>query len=60
VLVEPPAVDLGDAIEGCNVVGGEETGADVANQTANSVDGEDVKSIIDSQEELELGRVVGE
>jgi len=59
VLVEPSTGDLGEAIKVRYVVGGEETGEDIADETANGVDGEDIESIVNSEEELELGGIVG-
>ncbi len=60
VVVEPAAVDDGDAVEAGDVVGREEGRADVADQAADAVDCEDVERVVDAEEELELGAVVGE
>ncbi|KAL2020697.1 hypothetical protein VTK56DRAFT_7997 [Thermocarpiscus australiensis] len=50
----------GDAVQAGDVGGGEEGGADVADQAADGVHGEDVEGVVDAEEELELGGVVGE
>lgn len=43
----------------CDVVRSEEGGADVADEAADAVNCEDVEGIVDAEEKLELGRVVG-
>jgi len=43
----------------CDVVGREEGGQDVADEAADGVLGEDVEGVVDAEEELELGGVVG-
>jgi hypothetical protein len=45
---------MGDALAG------KEGRADIAHETTDRVDGEDVEGVIDSDEELELRGVVGE
>jgi hypothetical protein len=59
VVVDPSTGDDGEAIEMCYVVSSEEGGQDVANETSNGVLGEDIKSIINAEDELELSGVVG-
>ena len=59
VVVEPAAGDLGEAVEVGYVVRGEEGGQDVADQAADGVLGEDVEGVVDAEDELELGGVVG-
>lgn len=58
VAVEPATGDLGETVEMRNVVGSEESSEQVADQTANSVHGEDIESVIDFEKVLELGSVV--
>jgi hypothetical protein len=58
VMVEPAAWNLGEAIEMCYVVSGEEGCEDVADETADGMFGKDIKSIIDTEDELQLGGVV--
>jgi len=41
------------------VVCGEEAGEDVADETADGVHGEDIEGIVNAEEELELGGIVG-
>jgi hypothetical protein len=57
-MVEPAAWDLGEAIEMCYVISGEEGCEDVADETTDGMFGKDIKSIIDTEDELELGGVV--
>lgn len=59
MVVSPTAVDSRVAIEGCDSRASEEGGADVADQTAHAVDGKDIESIVDTEEELDLGGIVG-
>ena len=59
MVVNPTAVDSRVAIEGCDSWAGEEGGADVADQTTDAVDSKDIKSIVDTEEELDLGGIVG-
>ena len=59
VVVEESSLDYGVAIKMCYVVGGEESGEDVADQSSNGVDREDVKGVINFEEELELRSIVG-
>lgn len=58
VVVDPAARDLGEAIEMCYVVSGEECGEDVANETSDGVLGEDIESIVNTEDELELGGIL--
>jgi hypothetical protein len=58
VMVEPAAWNLGEAIEMCYVISGEEGCEDVADETTDGMFGKDIKSIIDTEDELELGGVV--
>lgn len=60
VLVQPTTVDTGDAVKSCNAIVGEEGGADVADKAADTVYSKDVKRVVDAEDELELGGVVGE
>ena len=41
------------------VVCSEEAGQDVADETSDGVHGEDVKRVVDAENELELGGIVG-
>jgi hypothetical protein len=50
---------VGRAVQDGNVVGGEEGGANVANETTDAVHGEDVEGVVDTEQELELRSVVG-
>ena len=59
VAVEPSSRDDGETIQVCYVISGEESGEDVANETSDSVLSEDIKSVVDTEDELELGCVVG-
>lgn len=59
-MVDPASVNFGNSIEVSNVVGSKEGSADIADETANAVNGEDVESVVDSEDELELSRVIGE
>jgi hypothetical protein len=59
VVVEPAAGDHGYAIQMCNVVGGEESSEDVADEAADGVFGEDIEGIVDAEDELELGGIIG-
>jgi hypothetical protein len=54
----PAALDVRVAIEGSNSRTGEEGGADIANQTADTVNCKDIESVVDSEEEFELGSIV--
>ncbi len=58
VVVKPATGDDGEAIEMCYVICGEEGGKDVANKTSNGVFSEDVESIVDAENELELGSIL--
>lgn len=58
VAIEPAAGDDAEAVEMCYVVCGEESGQDVANETADGVLGEDIEGIINAEDELELGGVL--
>ena len=55
VVVEPTAVDLGDSVETGHGGLGEEGGEDVADDTADPMDGEDIEGVVVVKEELELG-----
>ena len=57
--MSPTAVDSRVAVEGCDSWAGEEGGADVTDQTAHAVNGKDIESIVDAEEELDLGGIVG-
>ena len=58
VLVEPAAVDLGEAIEVRYVVGGEEGCEDVADESTDGVLSEDIEGIVDAEDKLELGGIL--
>lgn len=58
-MVQPTTLNLGRTIKGRNVIGGEEGCADVTDESTNSMHGKDIKSVVDAQDELELGRIVG-
>jgi hypothetical protein len=58
VVVEPASRDVGETIQMGYVVGGEEGSEDVANETSNSVLSKDIKSIINTENKLELGGVL--
>jgi len=58
VLIDPATVDLGSPIQVGNVIGSEETCQKISNQTANTVNGENIKSIVDVKQELELGGII--
>lgn len=58
MLVEPAAVDLGEAIEVRYVVGGEEGCEDVADESTDGVLSEDIKGVVDTEDELELGGIL--
>lgn len=60
VVVEPATLDDLDVVQMGDVVSGEKGGADVADQAADAVHGEDVEGVVDAEHELELGTVVGE
>lgn len=60
MVVEPATIDAGVTVESSDGLAGEECGADVANQAADAVHGEDVKGVVDAKEELDLGGIVGE
>jgi hypothetical protein len=59
VVVEPSTRDLSEAVQMRYVVCGEESREDVADETTDGMLGEDVESIVDAEDELELGGVVG-
>lgn len=59
MAVEPAAFDDREAVQMRYVVCGEEGGEDVADETANGVLGEDVEGVVDAEDELELGCVLG-
>jgi len=60
VVVDPAAGDDLDVVQVGNIVGSEEGGAHVAHQASDAVHGEDVQSVVDAQDELELGGVISE
>lgn len=59
VVVEPSTVDEAEAVQVRYVISGEEGSEDVADETANGVLSKNIQSIVDSEEELELGGIVG-
>jgi hypothetical protein len=58
VTLNPTTLDVRVAVEGSDSRTGEEGGADVANQTANTVNCEDIESVVDPKEEFEFGSIV--
>jgi hypothetical protein len=58
VVVEPSSGNDSEAVKMCYVVRGKECGKDVTDQTANGVDSEDVKRIINAKDELEFCGIV--
>ena len=52
VVIEPSSRDFGETIEMRYVVCGEEASQDVTDESPDCVDGEDVKSIVDADNEL--------
>ncbi len=58
MVVKPATRDEGEAVEMCYVICGEEGGKDVANKTSDGVFGEDVESIINAENEFELGGIL--
>ena len=58
VLVEPSTWNLSEAIKMCYVISSEEGCEDVADETTNGMFSKDIKSIIDAEDELELGGIV--
>lgn len=58
-MVDPAAVNLADTVEVCDVIGGEKCGANVANEATDSVNRENIESVVNSEDELELSGVVG-
>ena len=59
VVVEPSSWDFGEAIKMRYVVCGEEGSQDIADESSDRVDSEDVKSIVDTNNEFELRGIVG-
>lgn len=59
MVVDPTTGNSRRAIEGSDGSAREEGSADVANETTDTVHGEDVESIVDAEEELNLGGIVG-
>lgn len=57
-MLNPSTLDVRVAVEGSDSRTSEEGSANVANETANAVDGKDIESIVDSEKELDLGSVV--
>lgn len=58
VSVNPTTIDNGLAIESGNSLAGEEGGANVADEAADTMYGKDVEGIVNVEEELDLGRIV--
>lgn len=58
VVVEPAPLDFGQAIKVSNVICGKEAGQKISNQTANAVDGEDIKRIVNPKDELQFGGII--
>jgi hypothetical protein len=59
MVIEPTTGNVRRAVQYGDVVGGEECGADVADEAADTVNGEDVEGIINAEQKLELRGVVG-
>jgi len=58
VLVEPAAVDVGEAVEMRYVVSGEEGCEDVADESTDGVLGKDIEGVVDAEDELELSGIL--
>jgi hypothetical protein len=58
MVIDPATVDLGKSIKVGNVIGSEETGQQISDQTANTVNGKDIEGIVDVKQELELGSII--
>ena len=59
VVVEPAAVYFGEAIEMRYVICGEEAGKHVTDEASNSMDGEDIERVVNTEYKLELGGIIG-
>jgi hypothetical protein len=57
-MLDPSTFDTRVTIESSDSRTGEEGGANVANETADTVDSENVEGIVDTEKELDLGSVV--
>lgn len=53
MLIEPPSVDLGKAVERGDGLLSEQPGEQVAEDTADAVGGKDVEGIVDVDENFE-------
>lgn len=58
-MVDPSTGDNGEAIKMRYVICGEEAGEDVTDQATDGVLSEDIKGVIDAEDELEFGCVIG-
>lgn len=58
MLIQPATIDTGHTVECCDAVIGEEGSADVTDKATDAMDSENIKGVVDAQNELELGRIV--
>jgi hypothetical protein len=60
VVVDPTAWELGETVKSGDVVSGEETGENVSDEATNTVESEDVETVVNLDEVLEVeGKVAG-
>jgi hypothetical protein len=59
VVIEPTTLDAGNAVETGDVVCSKESGENVADKAADAVDGENVEGVVNAEDELQLGSVIG-
>lgn len=57
-MLNPSTLDARITVESSDSRTGEEGGANIADETANTVDGENIEGIVDSEKEFDLGSVV--
>jgi hypothetical protein len=57
-MFNPSTLDMRVTVESSDSRAGEEGGANVADETANTMNSEDIESIVDSEKELDLGSVI--
>ncbi|KAI6761597.1 hypothetical protein HG531_002150 [Fusarium graminearum] len=55
VMLNPSTLDARITVESSDSRTGEEGGANIADETANTVDGENIEGIVDSEKEFDLG-----
>jgi hypothetical protein len=58
-MLDPSTFDARVTVESSNGRTGEESGANIADKTANAVDSENIEGIVDSEKELDLCSVIG-